>query len=60
MLKMVNNYAANKTKLVSYCRMNMKPVIMFSFLLCLSMIGELGVATGSLISTPQIEGQELE
>ena len=57
---MVNNYAANKTKLVSYCRMTMKAVIMFSFLLCLSMIGELGVATGSLISTPQIEGQELE
>ena len=60
MVKMPDNHAASKTKLViSCCRTIMTAIIIFSFLLGLSMVGEISVAAGS-ISTPQIGGQELE
>jgi hypothetical protein len=59
MVKMVSNYAAGKTNLVSSFRMIMTTVIMFSFLLGLSVVGEMGGADGST-SPLQIGGQELE
>jgi hypothetical protein len=59
MVKIADNYAASKTKLVSCCRTIMTAIIIFSFFLGLSMVGEVSVAVGS-ISTPQIGGQELE
>ena len=60
MVKIADNYAASKTKLVSCCcRTIMTAIIIFSFFLGLSMVGEISVAAGS-ISTPQIGGQELE
>ena len=60
MVKIADNYAASKTKLVSCCcRTIMTAIIIFSFFLGLSVVGEISVAAGS-ISTPQIGGQELE
>ena len=60
MVKIADNYAASKTKLVSCCcRTIMTAIIIFSFFLGLSMVGEISVAASS-ISTPQIGGQELE
>jgi len=59
MVKIADNYAASKTKLVSCCRTIMTAIIIFSFILGLSMVEEVSVAAGS-ISTPQIGGQELE
>src|SRR5687767_5779824 len=58
---MMDNYAASKTKLVSYCcRMMMTTAItIFSFFFGLSMLGEVSVAAGS-ISSSQIGGQEFE
>lgn len=59
MVKMVDNYAASKIKLVSCCRMIMTAIIIFSFFLGLSIVGTVSVAAGS-ISSSQIGGQELE
>jgi hypothetical protein len=60
MVKMPDNYAASKTKLViSCCLTIMTAIIIFSFLLGLSIVGEISDAAGS-ISTPQTGGQELE
>jgi tetratricopeptide (TPR) repeat protein len=55
---MMNNYASDKTKLVS-CRNVVFTAIIFSFFFGLSMVGEVGVAAGS-ISSSQIGGQEFE
>jgi hypothetical protein len=59
MVKMMDNYAASKTKLVSCCRMMMTAITIFSFFFGLSMLGEVSVAAGS-ISSSQIGGQEFE
>lgn len=59
MVKMADNCAASKTKLVSCCHMIMTAITIFSFFFGLSMVGEVGVAAGS-ISSSQIGGQELE
>ena len=58
----MGNYAASKTKLVSYCcRMMMTAITIFSFsfFFGLSMLGEVSVAAGS-ISSSQIGGQDFE
>jgi hypothetical protein len=60
MVKMVNNYSASKTKVVSCCRMIMTAIIICSFVLGLSIVGAGSVAAGSISSPPQIGGQEPE
>jgi hypothetical protein len=60
MIKIVDKYATSKTKLMSCCRTTMTAIIIFSFLLGLSMVGTTSVAAGS-ISGSQIGGmQELQ
>jgi hypothetical protein len=54
----INNYGANKTKLMSCCRTMMIVFTIFSFLFGLSMVGTANVAAGS--QTGGGGGQELE
>jgi hypothetical protein len=60
---MPDNHATSKTKLVirfCCCRTITTAVIIFSFFLGLSMVGEMGIAAASISTTPPIGGQELE
>jgi hypothetical protein len=60
---MPDNHATSKTKLVirfCCCRTITTAVIIFSFFLGLSMVGEMGIAAGSISTTPEIGGQEAE
>lgn len=59
MVKMMDNYATSKTKLVGCCRIMMTAITIFAFFFGLSMLGEVSVAAGST-SSSQIGGQEFE
>jgi hypothetical protein len=61
MVKMMSNYEANKIKLVisrCCCHTITTAVILFSFFLGLSMVGDISGAAGSISTTPEMGGQE--